>query len=214
MKTIKHSYLQIETQNGISHGGNQKWFFQKFLQTSACGVIGAADVLLYLDGKEQMTEAEYMKFAKLLWKKYLPVIPGFGMNGLTLMIGINRYFRKNRMPYRAYWCLNRKKMIPRMDEMLEKDIPVIIAVGPNFPKVWGKNAVKLYTKTKEGTYAAASKARAHYMIVTGRDGLWIQLVSWGKEYYMDYVEFMDYVKQYSCAAFSNIICIRELKKIK
>ena len=214
MRMIKRPYLQVKFGDSVSYGGNQNWFSQKFLKKYACGVISAADVLLHLDGQEQMSEAEYMKFAKMLWKKYLPVIPGFGMNGLTLMAGLNRYFRKNRLPYWAYWCINRKKMIWRIDEMLGNDIPVIFAVGPNFPKVWGKNAVKLYVKTIEGMYVRASKVRAHYMIATGRDGLWIRLSSWGREYYMNYVEFQDYVKQYSCPIVSNIICIKGLKKIK
>lgn len=214
MKTIKRPYLRIKSKNSISYGGNQKWFAPKFLKDFACGVIGAADVLLHLEGKEHMTETEYMEFAKMLWKKYLPVIPGFGMNGLTLILGMNRYFRKSKLPYYAYWGINRKKMIFRMDEMLEKDIPVIFAVGPNFPKVWGKKSVRLYTKTTEGIYSPTSKARAHYMIVTGRDGLWLRVSSWGKEYYINYVEFQDYVRQYSCSIVSNIVCIKELKKIK
>lgn len=214
MRTLKQPYLKIQTKSETSYGGNQKWFSQKFLQKSACGVIGAADVLLHLSGRETMTEAEYMEFAKMLWKRYLPVIPGFGMNGLTLMLGMNRYFRKHRLPYLAYWCISRKKMISRMDEMLERDIPIIFAVGPNFPKIWGKKAVKLYRKNKTGEYVTASKVRAHYMIVTGRDGRWIRVSSWGKEYYIDYSEFLAYVKEDSCAVISNIICIKALKKIK
>ena len=64
MKTLKHPYLQVEFRNGRSFGGNQGWFPYKFLKKSACGVIGAADVILHLKGRKQMTEAEYLDFEK------------------------------------------------------------------------------------------------------------------------------------------------------
>ena len=137
MKRLKNPYLQVELQNGKSFGGNQGWMPYTFLKKSACGVIGAADVLLHLQGKHQVSEKEYLAFSKKLWKRYLPVIPGFGMNGITLMIGMNRYFAKERMPYRAVWNIRGKKILSLIDKMLSKDIPVIFSVGPNFPKFWG-----------------------------------------------------------------------------
>ena len=214
MKTLKKPYLQIRYKDQMSYGGNQTWFEKKFMKKSACGVIGAADVLLHMRGKTQMTESEYMEFAKKLWKGYLPVIPGFGMNGLTLMLGLNGYFIKKKMPYRAYWNVSGRKKLAKIDQMLSKDIPVIFSVGPNFPNFRGKATVRLYIKNSDGNYGKASKVRSHYMIVTGRDGSYLQLSSWGKEYYINYAEYQDYIKQYSSHLVSNIVCIKELKKLK
>ena len=214
MKTLKHPYLQVKVRNGLSFGGNQRWMPYKFLKNWACGVISAADVLLHLKGKHQVTEAEYLDFAKGLWKFYLPVIPGFGMNGITLMIGMNRYFVKEKMPYRANWNIRGKKLLSRIDDMLSRDIPVIFSVGPNFPKFWGKQAVNLYKKTAQENYVPASKTRGHYMIITGREGMWLQISSWGKEYYLDFSEYQEYIRKHSSYMVSNIICIKELKKIK
>lgn len=214
MKTLKHPYLKVEFKNGFSFGGNQGWMPYKFLKNWACGVIGAADVILHLQGKQQVTEAEYMDFAKRLWKWYLPVIPGFGMNSVMLMIGMNRYFAKEKLPYHASWNIRGKKILSRIDAMLSRDIPVIFSVGPNFPKIWGKQSVKLYTKNVQGSYVPVSKVRAHYMIITGRDGRWLQISSWGKEYYMDFSEYQEYIREHSSYVLSNIICIKELKKIK
>lgn len=214
MKSLKQPYLEIEFESGASYGGNQGWFSKKYLRDSACGVIGAADVILHLLGKKKMPEAEYMEFAEMLQKRFLPVIPKYGMNGLALMFGLNRYFQKQKMPYCCFWGLSGKKMISRMDKMLEKDIPVIFSVGPNFPNFWGRQSVKLYKKTADENYVPVSKARAHYMIATGREGRWILLSSWGKKYYMDYMEYREYVKKYSSPIVSNIICIKEIKKIK
>ena len=214
MKTLKNPYLQVEVKGGKSFGGNQGWMPYEFLKKSACGVIGAADVLLYLKGKYQMSESEYINFAKRLWKWYLPVIPRFGMNSLMLTFGMNRYFRKEQMPYRAIWNIGGRKILSLIDRMLTDDIPVIFSVGPNFPKFWGKQMVRLYIKNAQGNYLPVSKVKAHFMIITGRDGMWFQISSWGKEYYINFVEYQEYVRQHSNFVLSNIICIKTIKKLK
>lgn len=209
MKGLKHSFLQVETVGGTALGGNQAWFRRRYLKRSACGVISAANVLLYRKGKQKLLEAEYMDFAEHLWKYYLPVIPGFGMNGLTLSAGMNLYFLKNRLPYRAFWSLSGKKMMSRIDEMLERDFPVILGIGPNFPKFWGKETLKLYRRTPEGTSAAAAKTRAHFVTVTGREEDCLIISSWGKEYEIKINELETYVHRYSSSMVSNIIFITE-----
>lgn len=210
MRTLKHPFLQIDTKKGSAYGGNQAWFPYKFLQKTGCGVISATNVVLHLHGKEKVSETEYMDFAKKMWLRYLPVIPGFGMNGLTLMIGLNRYFMKAGMEYRACWKVSAKKMLARTDEMLAKDIPVIMAVGPNFPNFRGKQKLNMYTKTGSGNYIRTVKTKAHFVTVTGRDGIWLQISSWGKEYYIDIREYREYVKRYSSPMLSNIICLRKI----
>lgn len=209
MKGLKHSFLQVETVGGTALGGNQAWFRRRYLKRSACGVISAANVLLYRKGKQKLLEAEYMDFAEHLWKYYLPVIPGFGMNGLTLSAGMNLYFLKNRLPYRAFWSLSGKKMMSRIDEMLERDFPVILGIGPNFPKFWGKETLKLYRRTPEGTSVAAAKTRAHFVTVTGREEDRLKISSWGKEYEIKTNELETYVHRYSSSMVSNIIFITE-----
>lgn len=207
MKELKHSFLQVETAGGTALGGNQAWFRKKFLKRSACGVISAANVLLYRRGKQKLLEAEYMDFAEYLWKYYLPVIPGFGMNGLTLGSGLNLYFLKHRLPYRAFWGVSGKKMISRIDEMLERDFPVILAIGPNFPKFWGKETLNLYKKTQNGTNVLSTKTRAHFVTVIGHEKEELKISSWGKEYVINLGEYQEYIKKYSSPLVTNIICI-------
>lgn len=206
-RILKQPYLRVQTKQEIAYGGNQAWFPYKFLKKSGCGVIAAADVILHLQGKVQMTEAAYRKFAKKLWLSYLPVIPGFGMNGLTLMLGMNRYFAKKKLPYRACWKISARKMFRRIDEMLSKDIPVILAIGPNFPCIWAKHKLTFYTKTDKN-YISSVKTCAHYVTVTGREGTYLQISSWGKEYYIDMMEYKEYVKRYSSPLVSNIVSIK------
>lgn len=214
MKTLQYPFIKIKGKNGDSFGGNQAWFSYEFLKNAACGVISATDLLLHLEGKGEMTEPEYMEFARRIWLSYLPVIPGFGMNGLTLMAGINRYFRKYKFPYKAFWGISGKKMLSRIDRMISEDIPVILSVGPNFPNIFGKNKLNFYRKADDQTYVPAAKIKAHYVTVTGRDGIYLQISSWGKEYYIDIREYREYVKHYSSPLLSNIICISRKKKIQ
>lgn len=213
MRTLGSSFLKIENKGGVFYGGNQAWFPDKFLKDSGCGVISAANLLLYLQKQSRMAETEYMDFATMLWKKYFPVIPGFGMNGLTLMFGLNRYFRKNGLALKAFWGISGKKLLSRIDKMLDEDLPVILSVGPNFPNIWGKRKLNFYTKGKDGSYVFAVKTKAHYVTVTGRDGIYLQISSWGKAYYIDIREYREYVRHYSSSLVSNIICIREKKTI-
>ncbi len=209
MRTLKRPYIQVQQESGFSYGGNQSWFPYRFLQKTGCGVIGASDVLLYLQGREKLSKEEYVAFAKKLWMKYLPVIPGFGMNGLTLMIGMNRYFFRNKMPYRACWMISGRKMLGRIDRMLSKDLPVILSVGPNFPMFWGKEKLDFYTRIANGSYHPAVKTKAHFVTVTGRDGMWLRISSWGKEYYIDIREYREYVKNSSSSLVSNVIYIKK-----
>ena len=173
-----------------------------------CGLISAADVIFYLEGKRKITEAEYVEFAKKLWKWYLPVIPGFGMNGLTLMNGLNRYFQNHGLSYRAHWKISGRKLFSRIDRMLSDDIPVILSVGPNLPFVWKKEKLTLYIKNHEGNYLQTVKTKAHFVTVTGRDGTWLRISSWGKEYYISIREYREYVKRHSSFLVSNVIDIK------
>ena len=52
MRSLKYPYLKVEKNHKMAYGGNQSWFPYKFLRNCGCGVISAADVLLYLKGKE------------------------------------------------------------------------------------------------------------------------------------------------------------------
>lgn len=207
MKTLQSPYLKVDTKNGTAYGGNQAWLPYKFLKGMGCGLISAADVIFHLEGKENLTEEEYVEFANKLWKWYLPVIPGFGMNGITLMIGLNRYFKKHGLSYRACWKISGEKLFSRIEQMLSDNIPVILSVGPNFPFVWKKQKLTFYTKNQEECFLPTVKTKAHFVTVTAREGAWLRISSWGKEYYISIREYREYVKRHSSFLVSNVIDI-------
>ncbi len=68
-------------------------------------------------------------------KKYFPIIPGLGIPGWLLGIEVNRYFIKNRIPLKAVFGVRSRNIPNRIKAMLAHDIPVILAIGPNFPEV-------------------------------------------------------------------------------
>jgi hypothetical protein len=92
--------------------------------------------------------------------------------------------------------------------MLSRDIPVIFSVGPNFPLLWQRNRLRFYVRTESGM-APGPQTLAHYVMITGSDGDWLQISSWGKKYYIRKDEYLNYVKMHSARLVSNILYIRE-----
>ena len=168
-----------------------------------CGIVAVQEVLLYLTryhgcpGQELFGEMafkavvsseEYHKVLDHLRARYLHLLPSFGINGISLVTGMNAAFRRYGFPYRGQWKIASRSFYPSMEEMLQNDIPVIISVGPNFPAVWGKITVAL---NPERTFRGipAQGINAHYMIATGLDDECIHVSSWGRRYSINRKEY-------------------------
>lgn len=141
-----------------------------------------------------------------------------GITGFGLARRMNRIFRREKLPYRAKWSIGRKRLERRLFEMLEADIPVLLSVGPGF--FHKGQHLPLYRRTPEGAYERASSMRDHYVTVTGAlmieesmvpgNGDMLRISSWGHEYYINYGEYLDHIKQYDNFLFSSILYIRAL----
>lgn len=222
MQGLQHSYISLSLSSGISYGGGQQFSKDAMIRRCGCGVIAAADLLLYLSRWHSHGAVDY--FAMLLEdtpvplpvydrcirnlsRSYFPIIPYAGINGIMLMAGMELFFRGHGMPYTARWCILQGKLWARIEDMLAADIPVIMSVGPNFPMIWGNRRVRFYVQGPDGQYRPASAARAHYFTVTGMDEVWLQISSWGRRYYLSRRDFVDYVRRYSTSIASNILYI-------
>ena len=115
------------------------------------------------------------------------------------------------MVLRASWCVRPGRILPRIEEMLRQDFPVILAIGPNFPRFWGKRKVVLYRK-ENGEYLPSTDIKAHFVVVTGMMDGYLQISSWGKEYYLSWTEYQRYMKKYSTCLTSNICRIQVKRK--
>ena len=224
-------FLRIEEQKRRWYGGAQEWCEQKYMKQYGCGVIGCANVLLHIyqhmsdtvqadsAGRKHLQwknsfcidKDSYMEFVERLRKYYLLVFPVIGMNGIVMMLGMNRYFHKHQLPYRARWGSFPWNIWKRAEQMLEQQIPVVLAIGPNFPILWGNHRLTLYEK--DGMlYHPKATTKAHYVTITEMDGEWLTVSSWGKKYYIKKAEYEMYVRKHSNYLFSNILVIQGKKK--
>ena len=223
MTALKNQYISVAYENGISFGGSQRLCESKLLQDSGCGVIAAADLILYLckyhEGFaaenfadlcfcENLPKEKYNEFIKNLSRSYFPLIPKFGMNGLGLMTGMQMFFQLHALPFCCHWCLSDKGIWNKISQMLEHDIPVIMSIGPNFPRVWKKKRLTLFSRNSTGEYKASSSVKAHFITVTGIDAQWLEISSWGQRFYINRRMYEEYVSKYSAAFVSNILYVK------
>lgn len=216
MKELKGKLLSVKNGSVRSCGGNQQWAESRQMRQCGCGVVSSTDTLLYLgnagtrggfvraDGGE-VELGEYNALLTRMRRRFLPLIPHFGINGFGLSLGMNRYFHRFGIPLRAHWRVSPRRIWDRIGHMLDRDMPVVLSAGPNFPFFWRKRGVPLYTRQADGTYRKASSAVAHYVTVTGMDEQWLRVSSWGREYYISRDEYDAYMRHTSCPLFSNIL---------
>ena len=225
MMQIRHAYISVRKGQTRTFGGSQMYSASKTMREVGCGVIAALDLLLYLnrvhlgsrcemfsaaleDGS--IDEKEYDELARSLSRRFFPIIPKLGINGLMLAAGLNVFFRRYHFPFRASWGAGSRHLAERIADMLSRDIPVILSIGPNFPLFWQKNELNFYVQVSHGEMKRACSIKSHYVTVTGMDDTHFRISSWGREYYIDRQEYLSYIRHHSGSLVSNIVFIRSL----
>ena len=214
---LRSPYVSVPFSGGLSLGGSQMWSDRRTLRRCGCGPVAACDLLLYLERKHAMrfsdsaSRHEYCRELEALQRRYFPLIYPKGLNGVLLTLGLNRALHDRHLPYRAVWAVSGKKLFARMADMLRNDIPVILAVGPNFPLVWQKKKLVFYRKTPDGRMVPATDVLAHYVTALEMDDEYVRISSWGRCYYIKISEYTDYVNQSSSFLISNLVLIRQIK---
>ncbi len=205
--------------DGFSYGGNQGWFDSRSdgsISPLGCGLISCADILLYKSGRTKLDKAEYLEFARSIGRGSLKVRKKLGINGISMAFGIRRRLRLAGAPFKARWCFSKKKILPRITDMLHRDIPVTIAAGPHLLFRRGKKTgVALYIRDKQGGFSLpdfrSGLVRDHYMTVTAvietDEKTYLEVSSWGERYYIDWADYLSYIKTPG-TFFSNIMYIR------
>ncbi len=212
MISLKKPYVRVMRNGVLSYGGSQMWSDSKTIQICGCGPVAALDTVLYLSAQQEpLTQEQYNRELALLCRKYFPLIRPFGINGISLALGMNRLLRKYDLPYRAFWAVSRGKFWDRIEELLRQDIPAIFSVGPNFPALWEKHRLTFYAKSPDGRYSPASSAKAHYICATGMDDEWLRISSWGREYYVRREEYSEYIRRHSTSLVSNVLMLRHIR---
>ena len=214
---LQHPYISVQKESLCSFGGNQAWLSRSDLRTCGCGAVAMADFLTYISryhGFEPLPEAsdtpiplsQYDKLVSRLQLHYLPMVPPFGITGVGLAGGLGLYCKLHAIPLTPFWGVRRKNFWHAMAEMLDRDLPVIFAVGPNFPFVWQQYRLNLYHRCGD-TYLATSRVKGHFLTATGLDETWIKVSSWGKEFYIHRGEYAQYGQTHSLAMAHNLLWI-------
>ena len=226
MLRLKNEFISVGYESGSSYGGSQRLSGNNTLSRCGCGLVAAVDMLLYIHKNHPdcfvaefsefslckiLPKEKYNELLQIIRHRYLPIIPHFGMNGLGLMTGVQLFFKRHHLPFSCVWCISDRGLWTKVKEMLSNDIPVIMSVGPNFPKIWKNGRAALYTKDELGEYKPASLVKAHFITVTGIDEQWLEISSWGRRYYLNRRMYEEYVSNYSAALVSNILYVKKKK---
>lgn len=202
----------IINESETSFGGNQRWFCDDTLKKYGCGLISCTDILLCLNQKPEVISREsYLLFAQNLGENFLRVKKKLGINGLSMAFGMNRYFKKNNLPYKAKWGAFKKNILVYIEKMLKKGIPVCLSIGPNlYKKPCG---VGFYGGVDDKNFLRKNVCD-HYVTVTdlieNSDEKWFEISSWGKRFFIKADDFFNYKKLFF-TGFSNILVIKKRK---
>ena len=214
--TLKGEYISVLKDGRLSYGGSQRWSDSPVLRGYGCGVIAALDLLLYLARQREVGSARtmpaggpvpwtlYDRWARQLSRRYMPVVPPVGTNGWAIALGLNAVFLRQGIPLRASWGVSRDRLWTRMGELLDRDVPVILSIGRNFPRVWRNVETAFYTPGRESGPPACS-TNAHF--VTDEDYLTVS--SWGHPYRLSREEFDAYRREASSSLLCTILDVRE-----
>lgn len=201
---LKRAYPSIRSGGALSYGGSQNWFPDENFRACGCGVIACADTLLYLRGVSELPREAYLRYVASL-RRLFPLIPRRGIDGIRLALGLNVCLRRNGLRLHARWCASGAKLWDRLAAMLADDLPVILAIGPNFPRLWGKERLPLYRKTEQG-YVRASDTKGHFLTATALDDEWLRVSSWGQELYLERAAYERYMHRQG-ALFTNLLLL-------
>lgn len=239
--SLKNNYIKIHNEVATKgdvgiFGGSQEWFegleYQNFAR-QGCGAIAAIDVALYLIDKRTVSMEEYRYHVKEFLK-------GVRLAGLFMKeIRIRKYgnsFAVGITPKQIYSYLNKKMTITgknirfrwngingnaNMYRMIKiqiaKDIPVILGLYSK-----GKS-IRLYSleNIEDIKYQDTGiSINSHYVTVTAvvendipnaPHRRMLEVSSWGRKYFIDYDEYLDFVGQSFISKYcSNIISVKYL----
>ncbi len=194
-------------------------------QRLGCGIVALGDLFLYLadrhpchqEGKSAwgeggdlpgrimgyvnrvLSQEEYMAYYNLIYDLVGGISPKAraGLSGIRLQRKFNRMARLAGWGLRAKWGISGKKIYGRIVEMLGQDIPAILCVPVMLRK---KGQGLTFYKKEKGGLSRACMVSAHYVMVTGiyreREGVFLEISSWGKKYYVDWNEYDDMIHKH------------------
>ncbi|MBR6475605.1 MAG: hypothetical protein IKS98_09160, partial [Lachnospiraceae bacterium] len=85
---LSHDLFMVDDGRRLNYGGSQNMYGSPRERSNGCGIAGAADVILYMkalnNGDFTVPVSDFLELSKSLKKKYIPIIPGRGVNAFIL----------------------------------------------------------------------------------------------------------------------------------
>lgn len=190
--------------------GSQQWFPKKNffsqdgrLRRYGCGVIAAADYSIYRHVFDAPGDREdYLSLVREMERRFLRVIPGFGISAYLYAGFMNLMFRRMSAGERLggvsfffYTPKARRRLLMIIEEQLSADRPVILILGstPFFFKK--RRGVTLYRMNNGVPEAVKEHVAAHFITVTGiceaSRKTMLEVYSWGSRYLMSADEYLE-----------------------
>lgn len=214
---IEERFVLVSDGYNNFYGGRQEWFSEeerpKFYKYG-CGIIAAVNSYLYLAGINWITRVDYMILVREFVKKYpssrLFLNMGIGVLPWQMSSYIKRKCTASGIRVTAHWHGREgiDTLYEKMKLALEKKNPVIWA----FYNLNPTHKVQFY-KYINGEFKDSYRdsnymehrydgVNSHYVTVTavcereidGRKERWVEISSWGSRYYVNYDEFLAFVK--------------------
>ena len=231
---LKQPFISIEG----SYGGDQGWYNTSdelstdyIISKYGCGLISISDVILYVsnsmgiqspagnfintDELNNIPKEEYMNYIRYMDEFYFDLIRGVGLNGISMEWDFNFLCWSNNIELTADWNTDALLTQDIILEMLDNDIPVTLAIGPD--DEFGVDFYNDLCFTTNDSYYLENKGKEfvedHYVTVTGaienriKDNVILEISSWGEKYYIDFDEYEVFVAQHSNYIFSNVLYI-------
>ncbi len=191
-----------------------------------------------LQGGNEIYYENYDAYVRLIHSEYTKTRRIIAVLGPRIAHSVNTYSKTYGLNYRASWklTLTYYDMYEMIKEMLYQDIPVILSIGPNTPNLWGKKGIFFYQKylidnpentNKENPSENTEKipkycymalmqdVNSHYVTATGIEmdeifgKIMLKISSWGKQYYINYEEYRNYVENIGGTFTSSILYIKK-----
>lgn len=171
IELLDSGYVPVLRDSTVFYGGSQMWFPDNnkkskdyIIHHYGCGTIATADLFLYLairkdiyrsgvtesvlQGTDSAYYKDYMSYVRKVNIYYTKTKRHIAVLGPRIAYAFNSYARTYQFPLRARWNLSLSyyDMLERIKEMLSRDIPVILSIGPNTPLLWKNEGISFYNK--------------------------------------------------------------------
>ena len=188
-----------------------------------------------LQSSKPVVYNNYLTYVKKIHASYTKTHRYLAVPGPKIASAINSYASHYHINLEASWkwTLSYYDMYDMIETMLAQDLPVILSIGANTPNPWGKRGISFYER-REINYPADTDATSdtdirkkpyyyrsvfhnicgQYVTVTAmiKDDMagkiMLRISSWGRQYYLDYEEFREYIDSHSTTLTSSLIDIK------